>query len=95
MTEQLKKDGTWGDVESFGFVNARHVIELCERLPRDTPICLTIGLSYRNPTTHDKPYAPEALAKDIRDTLKDHYWYEVTRRDGRINVTALDVNDLY
>ena len=94
-TQQLKKDGTWGEVKSFGFVNAKHVIALCEHLPNDVPVYLTIGLSYRNPTTHVKPFAPRDLAVYVRDTLRDRYWYEVLQRDDRISVTALDDNDLF
>lgn len=93
--QQLKKDGTWGEVESFGFVDAKHVVALCEDLPHDAPVCLTIGLSYRNPTTNDKRFAPDELAAYVRDTLKDRYWYEVLRHGDSISVTALDSNDLF
>lgn len=95
MTKQLKRDGSWGEPETFAFVNARHVMTLCESLSDDMPIYLTIGLSYRNPTTHDNRFTPHDLAAYVRNTLGDHYWYDVERRDGRITVTALDSNDLY
>lgn len=95
MTQQLKGDGTWGDVETFGFVEAERVIALCEGLPQDTTVRLTIGLSYRNPATHGKLFSPRGLASHVRDTLRNRYWYEVLRHDGGVSVTALDANDLF
>lgn len=95
MLKQLKKDGSWGEPATFGFVNAKHVVALCESLADDVSAFLTVGLAYRNPTTCDKRFAPDKLAAYVRDTLGDHYWYDVKKHDDRITVTALSSNDLY
>ena len=95
MPQQLRKDGAWGAPQTFGFVNARHVIALLDALAPTETVYLTVGLSYRNPATNDRPYAPDELSEHVRATLGDRYWYDVTRRDdGTIHVTALDSNDL-
>lgn len=92
---QLRRDGTWGKPDTFGFVLGKDVIALCERLPQDADVRLTIGLSFRRPTTNDKRMSPSELSRQMRDTLKNHYFYDV-RDDGEtISVTALSDNDLY
>lgn len=91
---QLQMDGTLGEPRTFGFVSAGVI---ARRLLKDgSDMSLTIGLSYRNPRTHDRLYKNG----DAITWLGSHtgsYTYEASYNgeDGLLHVTALSDNDLF
>lgn len=91
---QLKKDGTLGSPESFGFVTAKAI---ADRLAKDgTDMSLTIGLSWKNPRTRDKLFTNEAAIAWLNENRRS-YTYEAcyNGKDGIMHVTALSDNDLF
>lgn len=94
MAAQLKKDGTLGSFETFGFVPAKVIADHLKDTGNN--MSLTIGLSYRNPRTHDKPFDNIAAIRWLRDNARN-YTYEACYVDGddSLYVTALSGNDLF
>ena len=91
---QLRKDGSLGKIVGFQFVSAEVI---ADRLIRDdSDMSLTIGLSFRNPRTHDKRMS----INDAVDWLTNHgkrYVFEAVYNgeDNLLHVNALSENDLY
>ena len=91
---QLRKDGSLGKIVGFQFVSAETI---ADRLIHDeSDMSLTIGLSFRNPRTHDKRMS----INDAVDWLARYgkcYVFEAVYNgeDDLLHVTALSGNDLY
>ena len=91
---QLRDDGTLGKIVGYQFVSAETI---ADRLIRDnSDMSLTIGLSFRNPRTHDKRMS----INDAVDWLARYgkrYVFEAVYNgdDDLLHVTALSGNDLY
>jgi hypothetical protein len=94
MTAQLKKDGTLGKPETFGFVPAKVIADHLKVTGNN--MSLTVGLSFRNPTTHNKPFDNIAAIRWLRDNERS-YTYEAcyVEGDDSLHVTALSGNDLF
>ena len=91
---QLQQDGSLGKIQGYTFVPP-HVI--ADRLRSDhTNMSLTIGLSFRNPRTHDKVMDLESSV-DWLDQYGKMYWFEAyyNGEDELLHVTALSDNDMF
>lgn len=89
--KQLTEEGTFEKARSFGFVSARAIKEYLGR--NHEGMLFTVGLSYRNPTTHNKPLDYEQAIETL-----DKYsgWFLEALHDGnQLSVTALSDNDLW
>lgn len=87
----VREDGTLGEVEWMGFVTADAIKRYLSKTREG--ILFTVGLSYRNPTTHNKPLDYEQ-AVEMLD--KYRYWFLEAVHDGsKLSVTALSDNDLW
>lgn len=90
---QLKPNGKLGAPEGWCFVSGRTI---AERLEKDgTDMLLTIGLSFRNPTTHDKRYANECAIAWFERYGRSYTFEAEYMGDECLHVTALSGNDLY
>ena len=90
---QLKKNGKLGQAEGFDFVSADTIIQ---RLKKDgTDMKLTIGLSFRNPTTNKKPYKNRDAIEFLRKYASSYTYEAYYTGDGYLYVTALSGNDLF
>ena len=88
---QLKSDGTFGEVSSFGFVSADVRKEYLTR--NREGMFFTVGLWFRNPTTRDKYLSYEQAIEEL-----DRYsgWFLEARHDGlALSVTAYSANDMW
>ena len=61
---------------------------------RDYPSKLTIGLSYRNPRTHNKPMTSGALVDYIREFGRS-YWWDVSDNGFELSASAYSGNDMF
>lgn len=60
----------------------------------DYPCRLTVGLSYRNPRTHDKPMTAALLAEYMRERGRS-YWWDVTEDGGTLYACAYSADDMW
>ena len=91
---QLQSDGSLGKIQGYTFVQP-HVV--ADRLKKDgTKMCLTVGLSFRNPRTHNKVMdlesSQEWLEKYGRMYCLEGYY---NGEDNLLYVTALSGNDMF
>lgn len=56
---------------------------------------LTIGLSYRNPTTYDEPMTVGEIADYIEETGNFYWWKIGVDNNGELHATAYTDNDLF
>lgn len=94
MRGQLLKDGTIGKRGTFDFVDASVIAQHLNETGSD--IMLTVGLSYRNPRTHNKVMSK----RDAIDWLMRSNGFYVfdacyTGKDEYLHVQALSGNDLF
>ena len=90
---QVKSDGKIGKPEGWCFVNWTY---LRERLVEDgSDMMLTIGLSFRNPRTHDKVFKNKSAIRWF-DEHGSKYTFEAEYMgDGYLHVTALSGDDMF
>lgn len=94
MIGVIKKMITKGKTIMFDFINTDEAIEFINDVPEDEPILLTIGLSYRNPNTHNKPLTHE----EAIEWAKNHgnnYTLEASTYNGAHHLNAYTANDLW
>ena len=55
---------------------------------------VTIGLAFRNPTTHDEPCALDEIEERFKPSK---YWCKAKRypRDGKVHLDLLTSNDMF
>lgn len=90
----LLSDGTIGKAKPFEFVPPEVILKRLE----DTGglMCLTVGLSYRNPRIHDVVMGTREAVRWL-ENCGHSYMLEASYRDDDqyLHVTALSGNDLF
>lgn len=80
--------------EATMFVSNRKAIEFINKAPIDSPILLTIGLSYMNPRTHNKPLTHEEAIEWV-ETHGGEYHIKAFTRNGDHHLNAYTDNYLW
>lgn len=81
--------GTWDETDNPTFnINAQLAINLCERLPYQTPILFIITPTDNYTINGGANYNPDECINRIKTHLRDDYMYQIKRTDTGIEVKA-------
>ena len=89
----LRDDGNFREVTGFPFVSDKVIADYIQK--EQKTVYLTIGLGYRNPTTHNRKMSPAEAIGWIKGS-GNHYFLELGMRDnGELHLNAYTDNDMW
>lgn len=89
--KMLKKDGTFGEFDAFGFVSAETIKQYLAQ--HHAGMFFTVGLAFRNPRTYNKWLSYEKAIEAL-DAYKG-WFLQATHNGSALSVSALNSNDLW